>query len=87
MATRTTPEIRETLEFPTTNEERRERETVVLEKWQASELTIREAAEQLGLSYGEFLELLDARGVPVERSPVNLDAVQMAVQKLRGSSE
>jgi predicted HTH domain antitoxin len=50
----------------------------VLALWQRQHLTIREAAEELGLTYQEFLELLDQRGLPVERGPLDLTALEEA---------
>lgn len=50
-------------------------EAAVLALWQAGELTIRQAAEELGLNYYEFLDLLAERGIPVERGALNLEGV------------
>jgi predicted DNA-binding protein (UPF0251 family) len=59
-------------------------EAAVLALWQQQELTVREAAEELGLTYRGFLELLAAKDIPVERGPVDLEALQAARQKLAG---
>ena len=62
--------------------EQRGREAVVLSLWEADQLSTREAAEELGLSYGDFLDLLAARGIPVERGELNLEAIRAASQRL-----
>jgi predicted HTH domain antitoxin len=62
--------------------ERRAREAVILSLWEADRLSTREAAEKLGLSYGDFLDLLAARGIPVERGELNLEAIRAASQRL-----
>jgi predicted transcriptional regulator len=59
-------------------------EAAVLARWQQQELTIREAAEELGLTYRAFLDLLAAKDIPVERGPVDLAALQAARKKLAG---
>jgi predicted DNA-binding protein (UPF0251 family) len=59
-------------------------EAALLALWQQQELTIREAAEELGLTYRGFLDLLAAKDIPVERGPVELEALQAARQKLAG---
>jgi hypothetical protein len=90
MATKTVPEAPEIAAEPAnvtlSEEEQQARETAILARWEAAELTIREAAEQLGLNYGEFLDLLATRGIPVERGPLDLDTIQAAVRQLRGTS-
>jgi predicted HTH domain antitoxin len=62
--------------------ERQAREAVVLALWEGQELTIRDAAEELGLTYAEFLDLLAARGIPVVRGPLDLKALEEAEQNL-----
>ena len=62
----------------------RAEEIVVLGLWEAGELSTRRAAEELGLSYREFLDLLAAKGIPVEAGPLNLQAVKDAEAKLSG---
>ncbi len=64
--------------------ERQAQEAAVLELWQQQELTIREAAEELGLTYRQFLELLAARGIPVEQGPMDEKVLDTARQKLAG---
>jgi predicted DNA-binding protein (UPF0251 family) len=59
-------------------------EAALLALWQQQELTIRDAAEELGLTYRGFLDLLAAKDIPVERGPVELEALQAARQKLAG---
>lgn len=51
------------------------REAAVLDLWEKHELSIREAAEELDLSYVDFLDLLAARGLPVVQAPLNLQAI------------
>ena len=57
-------------------------ETAVLGLWEAGELSTRRAAEELGLAYREFLDLLAARGIPVESGPLNLQAIEETERKL-----
>ena len=57
-------------------------EAAVLALWQQQELTLREAAEELGLTYRGFLDLLTAKDIPVERGPADLEALQAARQEL-----
>lgn len=60
-------------------------ETAVLALWQAGELSTRRAAEELGLSYYDFLDLLAARGIPVvSGGDINTDAIEAAQRKLAG---
>jgi predicted HTH domain antitoxin len=88
MATKTTVEVETGIsEASRSPEERVAREAAILARWQNAELTIREAAEQLGLSYNEFLELLAARQIPVERSPLALETIQATLRQLREASQ
>jgi hypothetical protein len=48
--------------------ERSGREAAVLALQQAGEITIREAAMELGLDYTGYLDLLAARGLPVSNA-------------------
>jgi predicted HTH domain antitoxin len=64
--------------------EHRAREAVVLALWERQELTIREAAAELGLGYAAFLDLLAARGIPVAREPLDLEVIEKADRKLAG---
>jgi Uncharacterised protein family (UPF0175) len=57
-------------------------EAAVLALWELGELSTGEAAEELGLSHHDFLDLLAAKGLPVERGPLNLEAIDEARQKL-----
>jgi len=57
-------------------------ETAVLALWEAGEFSTRRAAEELGLAYREFLDLLAARGIPVESGPLNLRAIEETERKL-----
>jgi predicted HTH domain antitoxin len=56
-------------------------EATVLVLWQSGELSIREAAEELGLAYYDFLDLLTEKGIPVEGAEFHLKAVEEARQK------
>jgi predicted DNA-binding protein (UPF0251 family) len=60
-------------------------EAAVLGLWEAGELSTRSAAEELGLTYRGFLDLLAARGIPVETGPLNLKAIEEAEVKLAGN--
>ena len=60
----------------------RAEEAVVLAFWEAGEISTRVAAEELGLTYRDFLDLLAARGIPVERRPPNENAIDQATQNL-----
>ncbi len=57
-------------------------ETVVLALWKAGELSTRRAAEELGLTYHEFLDRLAARGLPVVQGPFDVEALEDARRKL-----
>jgi predicted HTH domain antitoxin len=56
-------------------------ETTVLALWEAREISAGEAAEELGLSRHEFLDLLAQRGIPFERGPLDQDAINAACRK------
>jgi predicted HTH domain antitoxin len=62
--------------------EARAREVVVLALWEAGEVSTRQAADELGLTYRDFLDLLSARGIPVEDS-FDREALQKARETLR----
>lgn len=62
--------------------ERHAREAAVIDLWEREELSIREAAEELGLTYAHFLDLLAARGIPILRRPPNEKAIEEAERKL-----
>jgi predicted transcriptional regulator len=64
----------------------RAREAFILSLWEQAELTIREAAQELGLTYRDFLDLLAARGIPVERGELNLEVIDQAAGKTDASS-
>jgi predicted DNA-binding protein (UPF0251 family) len=61
-------------------------EAVVLTLWMEEELTTRQAAAELGLSYDEFLDVLTERGIPIERGCLDLRAIEVAEEKLSGGS-
>lgn len=50
--------------------ETRAREAAILVLQQQGELTIREAAAELALSYGEYLDLLTERNLPASQESV-----------------
>jgi predicted HTH domain antitoxin len=58
------------------------REAAVLALWEAAEFSTGEAAEELGLSYHDFLDLLAARGIPAESGPLDREAIEAARRKL-----
>lgn len=62
--------------------ERQAHEAAVLALWQEGQLTIRQAAAELGLTYYDFLDILAERGIPVERSEVSLAKIEEASRKL-----
>jgi hypothetical protein len=62
----------------------RAHEAAVLSLWEAEHLSTREAAQELGLGYGEFLDLLAARGIPVARGTFDATSVEEARRKLAG---
>jgi predicted HTH domain antitoxin len=83
--------VRVKLEVPTgvsdearTAAEEQAHETAVLSLWQQQSLTLREAAEELGLTYRAFLDLLAARGLPDEQGASDLTALEEARQKVAG---
>lgn len=62
----------------------RGKETVVLTLQQEGELTIREAAQELGLTYEGYLRLLDDRGLPAcgdATTPRIMDLLRQALVK------
>lgn len=67
--------------------ERDAREAAILSLWQRGEITTRVAARELALEYHQFLDLLDARGIPVEGEEPDLDAIAAARRKLGGPVE
>src|SRR5207248_11479498 len=84
-----TPAVKVTLEVPDevsketkTVAEHKAHESAVLAVWEAGEILTRQAAAELGLTYYDFLDLLAVRGIPVERGPLNLEAVEDARKKL-----
>lgn len=65
------------------------REMAVLSLQQEGELTIREAALQLGLTYERYLDLLSERGLPAtstDSDPAVLDLLRREVRRPVGSS-
>lgn len=60
----------------------RAREAAVLALWEAAEFSTGEAAEELGLTYHDFLDLLAARGIPAESGPLNRQAIEEARRRL-----
>jgi len=59
--------------------EARAKEAAVMALQQAGDLTIREAAAELNLSYEEYLQLLDQKELPVssfEQDPAVLDELR-----------
>lgn len=58
-------------------------EAAILSLWKSGCLSTREAAKRLGLTYHEFLELLDTRGIPVVTQAPRSEFVQAKFSKLR----
>jgi hypothetical protein len=58
--------------------EKRAHEAVVLALWEMEHLSTREAAAELGLTYGAFLDLLAARGLPVARGTFDARPLEVA---------
>jgi predicted HTH domain antitoxin len=73
-------EVSDTMKAPV---QAKAHEGVVLELWEAGELSARRAAEELGLTYRAFLDLLAARGIPVELGELNLPAIEDAQRQLK----
>lgn len=67
--------------------QRRSLEAGVLALWEEGVLSTRQAAAHLELDYQSFLDLLAARGFPVERGDLNRDGIEAAVQRLANRSE
>jgi predicted HTH domain antitoxin len=61
--------------------------TITLERWQRQEISVREAAAELGLAYYEFLDLLADRGLPVCRGDLNTEVIEVAVECLRSEDQ
>src|SRR5947209_8719777 len=81
--------VRVTLELPeaVTEEtravaQRKAHESAVLAVWEAGEISTRQAAAELGLTYYDYLDLLAARGIPVERGPLDSEAIQESQRTL-----
>ena len=54
----------------------RAEEAVVLGLWESGEMSTGRAAEELGLNYHDFLDLVSARGIPmVSGGEVNTEAL------------
>jgi hypothetical protein len=61
-------------------------EAAVLALWTAGELSTRQAAEELGLDYHQYLDLLAEKGIPVESGPLDLAALEDARRRLSGDA-
>lgn len=59
-------------------------EAAVLALWESGKLSASRAAEELGLSAHDFLDLLAAKGLPIER---RFDPAAMDQADSRGTSE
>jgi predicted HTH domain antitoxin len=64
--------------------ERHAHEAAVLTLFKEGAISTRQAAAELGLTYYDFLDLLSARGIPVERGPLNTEALEEARRRLAG---
>jgi len=58
----------------------RAKEAIVLSFWESGEISTRYAAEELGMTYRGFLDLLAERGIAVERGPIDLEAVEETIR-------
>src|SRR5579864_7383152 len=58
--------------------EHKAHEAAVLAVWQAGEISIRQAAGELGLTYYDFLDLLAAKSIPVESGAFDEEALDRA---------
>lgn len=65
--------------------ERDAREGAVIGLWQAGRLSTREAAEQLGLGYHDFLDLLTQKNVPVVDGNFRVDELNALLQAIQVS--
>jgi predicted HTH domain antitoxin len=61
----------------------RAEEAIVLSFWESGEISTRRAAEELGLTYRGFLDLLAERGIPVERGPLDLEGVEETIRSVK----
>lgn len=57
-------------------------QATVLSLWDAGEISTRQAAAEFGLQYHEFLDLLTAKGIPVERGTFDAQAVEDAARHI-----
>ena len=57
-------------------------EAAVLAIWEAGQISSSRAAQELDLGIHDFLDLLAAKGLPVARGELNLEAIEEASQKL-----
>lgn len=64
--------------------ERKAHETSVLHLWESGDFSTRQAAEELGLTYRGYLDLLAERGIPVESGMFDENALERARQMLAG---
>jgi len=61
----------------------RAEEAVVLGLWESGEISTGRAAEELGLNYHDFLDLLSARGIPmVSGDEINTEVIKEAQRRL-----
>ena len=60
------------------------REQATLGLWESGSLSTRQAAEILGISYVEFMDLLADKGIPIEQGDLDLDLIEDAERKLSG---
>jgi predicted DNA-binding protein (UPF0251 family) len=64
--------------------QRKAHEAAVLALWEAEQFSTREAAEELGIAYADFLDLLTAKGIPVVRGTFDTEPIEEARRKLAG---
>lgn len=58
-------------------------EDAVIHLWQAGELSTRAAAERLGLTYRDYLDLLSERSIPVVAGELDEGRVQRLVEEAK----
>jgi hypothetical protein len=58
-------------------------ESAVLKLWEAGHVSTRQAAKRLGLSYYDYLDLLEAKGLHVMRQEPREDVVSEVMEKRR----
>jgi hypothetical protein len=66
---------------------RRAREAAIASLQQEGALTIREAAAELGLTYDEYLRMLDGLGLPASHDGTSPEAMALLRRKVGGGQK